>query len=152
MWDWACTYIAQILIFVSVTQILWIWHSYLPFPIILDLTERNANHIILSYCHLPVSCRSLVDRCGSLGAVSHRFNFLILKLFFMSHDPIRCTQTASRVSILIWTILKTMNLRPVSVLFDYFYMVAPSRPFIFHPIPTGLNLLLSNTGCSFLWW
>ena len=37
--------------------------------------ERNANHINPSYCHLPVSCRSLVDRRGSLGAVSHKFNF-----------------------------------------------------------------------------
>jgi hypothetical protein len=29
--------------------------------------EGNDNHIILSCCHLPVSCRSLVDRCGSFG-------------------------------------------------------------------------------------
>ena len=29
--------------------------------------EHNANHIILSFCHLPVSCRILVDQCGSLG-------------------------------------------------------------------------------------
>ena len=28
-------------------------------------------------CHLPVSCRSLVDGVAPLGAVSHRFNFLI---------------------------------------------------------------------------
>ena len=35
---------------------------------LVDLTERNANHIIPSYCHLPVSCRSLVDRCGCLGS------------------------------------------------------------------------------------
>ena len=33
-----------------------------------DLTERNANHIIPSCCHLPVSCRSLVDRFGSPGS------------------------------------------------------------------------------------
>ena len=25
------------------------------------------NHIIPSYCHLPVSCRILVDQCDSLG-------------------------------------------------------------------------------------
>ena len=31
------------------------------------LTERNANHIIASNCYLPVSYRSLVNRCGSLG-------------------------------------------------------------------------------------
>ena len=30
--------------------------------------EHNANHIILSCCHLPVSCRNLVDWCGSLGS------------------------------------------------------------------------------------
>ena len=35
---------------------------------LLDLTEHNANHIIPSYCHLPVSCRSLFDRCGSIGS------------------------------------------------------------------------------------
>ena len=35
---------------------------------LLDLAERNANHIIPSCCHLPVSYRSLVDRCGSLGS------------------------------------------------------------------------------------
>ena len=35
---------------------------------LLDLTERNANLIIPSCCHLPISCRSLVDRCGSRGS------------------------------------------------------------------------------------
>ena len=35
---------------------------------LIDLMERNANHIIPSYCYLPVSCRSLVDRCGSSGS------------------------------------------------------------------------------------
>ena len=35
---------------------------------LIDLMERNANYIIPSYCYLPVSCRSLVDRCGSLGS------------------------------------------------------------------------------------
>ena len=38
---------------------------------LLDFMERNANHIIPTCCHLPVSCRSLVDRFGSLGTVSH---------------------------------------------------------------------------------
>ena len=28
----------------------------------------GVNHIIPSYCHLQVSCRSLVDRCDSLGS------------------------------------------------------------------------------------
>ena len=35
---------------------------------LIDLMERNANHIIPSYCYLPASCRSLTDRCGSLGS------------------------------------------------------------------------------------
>ena len=69
-------------------QRIWIRNATL-----LDLTERNVNHIIPSYCHLP--SRSLVDRCGSFwpsqwffsifptnsrslpfrpfGAASHRF-------------------------------------------------------------------------------
>ena len=34
----------------------------------IDLTECNSNHIISSGCDLPVSCRSLVNRCGSLGS------------------------------------------------------------------------------------
>ena len=34
---------------------------------LLDLMEGNANHVSL-YCHLPVSCRSLVNRCGRLGS------------------------------------------------------------------------------------
>ena len=35
---------------------------------LLDLTERDANHIIPSYFHLTDSCRSPVDWCGSLGS------------------------------------------------------------------------------------
>ena len=35
---------------------------------LIDLTKRNNNHITSSYCHWAVSCRSLVDRCGSLGS------------------------------------------------------------------------------------
>ena len=31
------------------------------------MRERNANHIIPSYTHPPVGCRSLGDRYGSLG-------------------------------------------------------------------------------------
>ena len=42
---------------------------------LLDLMERNVNHIIPSYCHLPVSCRSLVDRCGSLGSCKPQIYF-----------------------------------------------------------------------------
>ena len=30
--------------------------------------ERNAYHITQSHCHLPVSCRSLLDRYDSLGS------------------------------------------------------------------------------------
>ena len=46
----------------------------------MDLTERNANHIIPLYCYLLVSCRGLVDRCGSPGSCKPqiKFNFLII--------------------------------------------------------------------------
>jgi hypothetical protein len=37
------------------------------------------HHIIPSYCHLPVSCRSLVDRCGSLGSCKPQIILCIVK-------------------------------------------------------------------------
>ena len=48
--------------------------GYFSNRVVLDLTERNANHIIPFYCHLPVSCRSLVDRSGSLESCKPQFN------------------------------------------------------------------------------
>ena len=49
-----------LLIYLAMTASLLEWSATL-----IDLTERNANHIIPSYSHLQVSCRSLVDRYGS---------------------------------------------------------------------------------------
>ena len=46
---------------------------------LIDLTGRNANHIIPSCCHLPVSCRSLVDRCGSPGSCKPQIFYLIYR-------------------------------------------------------------------------
>ena len=43
----------------------------------MDLTECNANYIIPSYCYLPVSCRSLVDRCGSPGSCKPQIYFFL---------------------------------------------------------------------------
>ena len=42
------------------------------------MAERNVNLIIPSYCHLPVNCRNLVDRCGSLGSCEPQIKFLNL--------------------------------------------------------------------------
>ena len=53
---------------------------------LIDLTERSANHIIPSYCYLPVSCRSLVDRCGSPGSCKPQIYF-----FLMIRRPPRST-------------------------------------------------------------
>ena len=44
------------------------------------MTERNANHIIPSCCHLPASCRCLLDRCGSLGSCKPQIYLDFLKL------------------------------------------------------------------------
>ena len=41
--------------------------EYLYAILLLDLIERNLNHIILSYYPLPVGCKNLVDWYGSLG-------------------------------------------------------------------------------------
>ena len=45
----------------------------------LDLMEHYANHIIPSYSHLPVSCWSLVDRCGSLGSCKPQIYYFVFK-------------------------------------------------------------------------
>ena len=46
----------------------------------MTLINNNVNHhIIPSYCHLQVSCRSLEDQCTLLGAVSQIFNFVLFK-------------------------------------------------------------------------
>ena len=42
----------------------------------ISLMKHNANDIILSCCHQPVSFRSLVDGVAPLGMVSHRFNLI----------------------------------------------------------------------------
>ena len=42
--------------------------------------ERNDNHIIPSYCYLPVGCRSLGDRYGSLGSYKPQNLFFIYLL------------------------------------------------------------------------
>ena len=34
-----------------------------------------TNHSIPSYCHLPVSCISMLNDVAPLGAVNHKFNF-----------------------------------------------------------------------------
>ena len=40
-----------------------------------EVAERNANHIVPSYCHLPLSCRNLVDRCGYVESCKPQINF-----------------------------------------------------------------------------
>ena len=50
---------------------------------LLDLTERNANHIIPSYCSLQLSCRSLVDRRGSLRSCKPQIKTLIFTCLFL---------------------------------------------------------------------
>ena len=58
------------------------------------MTERNANHIIASYCHLSVSCRSLVDRCGSHGSCKPQIYIFFMNGLFGQHcitqNPIHC--------------------------------------------------------------
>ena len=39
---------------------------------------RNANHIIPSYCYLPVRCSSLVDWCGSLWRCKPQIFIIII--------------------------------------------------------------------------
>ena len=43
-----------------------------------NLTESRVDKIIPSCCHLPVSCRSLVERCDSLGSCKPQIYFYLL--------------------------------------------------------------------------
>ena len=52
----------------------------------LDLTEHNAKYIIPSYCHLPVSCRSPFDRCGSFGSYKPQIYLFISRRW---RNPLR---------------------------------------------------------------
>ena len=77
----------------------------------LDLTVHNANYIFPSYCHLPVICRSLVDRCCSLEAVSHRQNkFLLTKSFSSLYDTEKKLYSLYRSPNIVRTI-KSRRLR-----------------------------------------
>ena len=62
-----------------------LWKSTL-----LDLTERNANHIIPSCCHVPVSCRSLVHRCGSPGSYKPQIYVPTFLSRVLQTRPTRC--------------------------------------------------------------
>ena len=42
---------------------------------LIGLAKRNANHITPSYCYLPLSCRSIIDRCGLLGICKPQIAF-----------------------------------------------------------------------------
>ena len=75
------------------------------------MTEHNANHIIPSYCHLPVSWGSLVDRCGSLGSCKPQIYLFFLNLttgpeskncmaIINSHSAVFIV--CSHISILFW--------------------------------------------------
>ena len=62
---------------------------------LLDLTERNANHIV------PVSCRSLVDRCGSLGSCKPQIYFLFFIIVDKNVKP-RKRRRAGYCIVLYW--------------------------------------------------
>ena len=51
---------------------------------LIDLTERNINKIIPLYCHLPVSWRSLVDWCVSLGSFKPQILFYFVLILWHS--------------------------------------------------------------------
>ena len=55
---------------------------------LIDFTELNANHIIPSYRYLPVICRNLVDRYGSLGGCKPQIKIYNC-IFFLANRPNR---------------------------------------------------------------
>ena len=54
---------------------------------VIDLTECNANHMILSYCNLPISCGSVVGQLTLMGAVSYRLFMYISNGKFVEFRP-----------------------------------------------------------------
>jgi hypothetical protein len=79
-------------------------------------SPHNANHIITSYCYLPVSCRNLVDHCGSFG----------------SFNPISTSDCHDICEGYQERCFSSLDSRWISVIF-LFYMSAHFHPFIFHP-------------------
>ena len=73
--------------------------------------EHNANHIILLYCHLSVSCR-IVDWCDSLGSYKPQVYFFLTATYLIpsptlltANLPTQCTYFI----VLTWCILYWRN-------------------------------------------
>ena len=68
------------------------------------LDEHSANYIIPSYCHLPVKCRNLFDRCDSLVSI---VNFNLIACF----------------DLFVWFLFHLVTLMPALTCSYYFYIV-----------------------------
>ena len=57
------------------------------FSLFIPVYQSHAVNSLPSYCHLPVSCRSLVDRCGSFGSCKPQsyFFFLFYRISMFLH-------------------------------------------------------------------
>ena len=107
---------------------------------------RNANHIIPSYCYLPVSCRSLVDRCGSFGICKPQILFFFniffseakyLLIFAMAIDAKWHNQLVAVTYLKIYHFVGFKNVR---INLPSFSTVLSSNSCCFCPV--GLSLLI----------
>ena len=66
--------------------------------------ERNANHIIPRYCHLPDSCRNLVDRYGAIRSCESQINLICFLIKRNDHD-----------TVILPTVVRVLNLNYINV-------------------------------------
>ena len=101
----------------------------------LDLTEHNANHIIQLYCHLPVSYRSLVDRCGSIGSCKPQ---ILLFFKFKATGKWPLGRSRSR-----WEDIIRMDLEEIGIIAGNWVRSAQDRDYWRALVNAALNLRVS---------
>ena len=84
-----------------------------------DLSDRNTNPIIQSYCYQPANCRNPVDRCASLGSCTPQIftNLFIVSIlkyltYFESNNKSNLRSSSNRLSFWIMQFLKLLRMIP----------------------------------------
>ena len=88
---------------------------------LIDLMEYNVNHIIPSCCHLPVSCKSLVDRCGSLEICKPQILFYFIIITIRIHTAKNPLPIPKHQKCLFSAISSSMFLLPMKSVTLFFH-------------------------------
>ena len=91
-----------------------------------DWENRHSNHIIPSYFHLPISCRSLVDRCGSLGSFKPHLIldlWLIIDIYVKSQDSVKYWYLIWHICLLkLFFCIKTFLLLNIHTFANFYFL------------------------------